>query len=202
MPKLGLALYLGFLAVAFGWRTWLQYRRTGDHGFRGLARPIGSVAWYGGVALVIGVGAAVLAPLAELAGLVEPWPALEGTWAHLVGVLTALTGIALAVWAQVQMGKAWRIGVDPDERTALVTNGLFQYVRNPIFLGILLSMAGLLLQVPNPISLGALALSLIGIEIQVRKVEEPYLVRAHGERYVTYARDVGRFVPGFGRFYR
>jgi len=153
MPRLGLTLYLAFLAVAFGWRTWRQYRRTGDHGFRGLARPVGSVAWYGGVALVIGVSSAVLAPLAQLVGLVEPWPALDGTWAHLVGVLTALTGIALTVLAQLQM-------------------------------------------------LGALALSLIGIEIQVRKVEEPYLARAHGERYLTYARDVGRFAPGFGRFDR
>jgi protein-S-isoprenylcysteine O-methyltransferase Ste14 len=202
MPKLGLTLYVAFLAVALGWRSWLQYRRTGDHGFRGLARPVGSIAWYGGAALSIGVGSAVLAPLAELAGLVVPWPALESPWAHLVGMLTAMTGIALTVLAQLQMGKAWRIGVDPEERTALVTDGLFQYVRNPIFLGMLLSMAGLVLLVPNPIALGALALSLIGIEIQVRKVEEPYLVRAHGERYVTYARDVGRLFPGVGRFYR
>lgn len=202
MPRLALTLYLGFLAVAFGWRTWAQYRRTGDHGIRGLARPVGSVAWYGGVALGIGVGGALLAPLAQLAGLVEPWDALEGSWARVAGLLTALTGIALTVLAQWQMGKAWRIGVDPQERTALVTDGLFRYMRNPIFLGMILALAGLFLLVPNPISLGASALSLLGIEIQVRKVEEPYLVVAHGERYLNYARDVGRFFPGFGRLGR
>jgi protein-S-isoprenylcysteine O-methyltransferase Ste14 len=200
MPKLGLTLYLGFLAVAFGWRTWIQYRRTGDHGFRGLAQPVGSVAWYGGVALVIGVSTAVLAPLAELTGLLRPWRALNATVAHLVGLLAALTGMAVTVQAQLQMGQAWRIGVDQQEKTTLVTDGLFRHVRNPVFLGMLLSMSGLLLLVPNPISLAGLALSLIGIEIQVRKVEEPYLRRTHGERYVAYARQAGRFVPGFGRF--
>jgi protein-S-isoprenylcysteine O-methyltransferase Ste14 len=45
----------------------------------------------------------------------------------------------------------------------------------------------------------ALALTLLGIEMQVRAVEEPYLKRIHGEAYLHYAKRVGRFVPGFGR---
>jgi protein-S-isoprenylcysteine O-methyltransferase Ste14 len=35
--------------------------------------------------------------------------------------------------------------------------------------------------------------------MQVRYVEEPYLMRTHGRRYLAYASRVGRFVPGLGK---
>jgi protein-S-isoprenylcysteine O-methyltransferase Ste14 len=37
------------------------------------------------------------------------------------------------------MGASWRIGVDPSERTDLVTGGAFALVRNPIFSAMLLT---------------------------------------------------------------
>jgi protein-S-isoprenylcysteine O-methyltransferase Ste14 len=39
----------------------------------------------------------------------------------------------------------------------------------------------------------------ISIQIQVRLVEEPSLLRVHGEDYRRYAARTGRFVPGIGR---
>jgi protein-S-isoprenylcysteine O-methyltransferase Ste14 len=39
----------------------------------------------------------------------------------------------------------------------------------------------------------------LALEIQVRLVEEPHLLRAHGSAYGEYASRVGRFVPGLGR---
>ena len=72
-------------------------------------------------------------------------------------------------------------------------------MRNPIFAAMLLVSLGLVLAVPNLIAFFGLVVSLVGIELQVRGVEEPYLTRIHGERYVSYAQRVGRFVPGLGR---
>ena len=40
----------------------------------------------------------------------------------------------------------------------------------------------------------------LGLELQVRAVEEPYLLRTHGDAYRAYAARVGRFLPGVGRF--
>lgn len=37
------------------------------------------------------------------------------------------------------------------------------------------------------------------LELQLRAVEEPYLLTAHGHAYATYAARVGRFAPGTGR---
>lgn len=44
-----------------------------------------------------------------------------------------MVGIAATLYAQIAMGNSWRIGVDPTERTTLVTNGPFALVRNPTF---------------------------------------------------------------------
>ncbi len=97
------------------------------------------------------------------------------------------------------MGDSWRIGVDPTENTALVTRGLYTWVRNPIFTFIGLSLVGFLLVIPNPLSLAALLVTLLGIEMQVRLVEEPYLLIGHGEQYRQYSVNAGRFVPGVGK---
>jgi protein-S-isoprenylcysteine O-methyltransferase Ste14 len=56
-----------------------------------------------------------------------------------------------------------------------------------------------LLVVPNVLSVLALVALTAAIELQVRLVEEPYLLRTHGDAYRRYAAVVGRFVPGLGR---
>ena len=97
------------------------------------------------------------------------------------------------------MGDSWRIGVDPIERTALVTNGAFAVVRNPIFTAMLVTATGLTMTIPNVISIVGLAALIAALEVQVRLVEEPYLLTAQGDDYRTYAQRVGRFAPRIGR---
>jgi protein-S-isoprenylcysteine O-methyltransferase Ste14 len=113
-------------------------------------------------------------------------------------VLAAL-GVAATLAAQLAMGASWRIGVDEDERTTLVTTGPFALARNPIFTAMIITAAGLAAMVPNLVALTALALTIVAIQLQVRAVEEPYLQRVHGPDYHRYAARVGRFLPGIGR---
>ena len=96
------------------------------------------------------------------------------------------------------MGASWRIGVDESERTELVTDGPFEFVRNPIYSGVIPLVAGLTLLAPNAVSIAAFAALFAALEIQVRLVEEPHLLRAHDPAYREYASRVGRFVPGVG----
>jgi protein-S-isoprenylcysteine O-methyltransferase Ste14 len=198
MPLLALGVYLLFAAVAFGWRTWRQYRTTGDHGFRGLSGRTGSLEWCGGLLLSAAMVLAALAPLAQAAGFLPAIHVLESRRTGRLGLGLALTGFALTVAAQLQMRASWRIGVDEGERTQLVTGGPFAVVRNPIFSGMLLVLAGMVMMAPTVPALLAFVFAAAGIEIQVRRVEEPYLIRVHGEPFQAYARRVGRFVPGVG----
>ena len=147
------------------------------------------------MALTVGAAAPVLA----LLDLVEPIAALDTTPAHAVGLVLAVAGIGGTFYAQMAMGSSWRIGVDPEERTQLVTTGPFALVRNPIYAAMLPTALGLALLVPSWVALVGLAGLAVGLELQVRVVEEPYLRQVHGDAFATYAARVGRFVPGIGR---
>ena len=97
------------------------------------------------------------------------------------------------------MGASWRVGVDPAERTALVTTGVFGVVRNPVFSAMVAAQAGVTLMVPTWLSVLGLVSLVVAVELQVRSIEEPYLRAVHGPTYAAYAARAGRFVPGVGR---
>lgn len=202
MPTIALILFAMFAALGFGWRSWEQHRRTGSTGFKGVSGQLGSVEWLAGVGLVVALIGAVVAPVLQLTGVVAPLPALIATWIQLTGIAFAVSGTATMVRAQLDMGDSWRIGVDERETTTLVRSGLFGRVRNPIFTAMLLFGLGLALVTPNIVALIAFALLFVSIEVQVRLVEEPYLLRVHGRSYQDYVAAVGRFVPHVGLRHR
>jgi protein-S-isoprenylcysteine O-methyltransferase Ste14 len=107
----------------------------------------------------------------------------------------ALLAVAL-IWtviAQMHMKNSWRIGIDIESKTELVTNGLFRVSRNPIFFGMILSLAGLFLTTPNAITGLFLIMGYILIQIQIR-FEEEFLLKEHGNIYETYKQKVRRLI--------
>jgi protein-S-isoprenylcysteine O-methyltransferase Ste14 len=178
----------------------IQYRRTGSSPVRLRDRP-GSPQWWARLVSTVGVMLAIAAPLAEIAGL-QPLPLLDQPLLRWSGVVLVFLGMAITLGSQAAMGRSWRADVDPDATTELVTSGPFRYVRNPVFSGSAVTVVGLAFVVPNVVSLLMLVAFLAGLEIQVRLVEEPYLMRVHGDAYRTYAARTGRFVPGVGRLPR
>jgi protein-S-isoprenylcysteine O-methyltransferase Ste14 len=197
VPVLSLVLYGLYLALAFGLRTLIQLRRTGSSGFKGIGgTPAERIAGVGFTAALL-LGAA--APVLALLDWVEPFAALDTDAVHVVGAALAVLGIGATLYAQIMMGSSWRIGVDPQERTELVISGPFALVRNPIFSAMVPTALGLALLVPSWVAIAGVVGLAIALEVQVRVVEEPYLLRAHGAAYASYAARVGRFAPGVGR---
>jgi protein-S-isoprenylcysteine O-methyltransferase Ste14 len=197
---MALGLYVLYMALAFGLRIWLQIRRTGSSGFKGISGRPGSLEWIAGVLFGVAIALGVAAPVLDVADTLEPLDALDSVGIRATGIAVFVAGLVGTLYAQVAMGASWRIGVDEGERTDLVTTGPFATVRNPIFAAMLPASLGLTLLVPNAVALAGLAALWVALEIQVRLVEEPYLLRAHGDAYRQYAARVGRFVPGLGRF--
>jgi len=196
---LALLLSVFYLGAAFVFRSVVQRRRTGSTGFRGISgRPL-TAEWFGGVLFAIALLLGLAAPVLQLVGGLHPIGAIDTTAVHLLGAVLAMVGIAATLVAQSSMGASWRVGVDADERTALVTSGAFAVVRNPVFAAMLPTGLGLTLLAANPVSIVAFVLLAIAVELQTRVVEEPYLLVTHGTRYATYASRVGRFLPGIGR---
>ncbi|WP_214106855.1 methyltransferase family protein [Acrocarpospora catenulata] len=193
-----LVVYTLGLLVLFGYRSWLQFRQTGSTGFIGIRERPGSLGWWGGVLFVLAIVATVLALLLAATGLLTPAASLTHPVLGGLGLALALVGLVVTFLAQNAMGASWRIGVDADERTNLVTGGIFSWVRNPIFTAMTTALLGLPLLIPSWLSLTALPALVAAIEIQVRAVEEPYLARVHGSAFTDYTARTGRFLPGIG----
>jgi protein-S-isoprenylcysteine O-methyltransferase Ste14 len=198
MPAAALVLYCFSLFLTFGVRIAVQLRRTGSTGVHGFAPAAMPLERFAGILFVTGLFSGALAPILALLDVLEPVAPLDGAAGHAVGLALAIAGILLTFGAQLAMGNAWRIGVDPEERTELVTDGPFRLVRNPIYSAMIPTVFGLMLMVPNLVALAAFTALAIALELQVRLVEEPYLLRTHGAEYAAYACEVGRFIPGIG----
>lgn len=199
IPLVGLVLFVG---LGFGWRTWWQVRHYGGSGivlFRSGRRgqDLREALF---VLLVVALAAeAVLVAVAPgtLAGLTAVPPATAAAVRPLGAALLLLaTGLMLV--AQLDLGASWRIGIEEEARPGLVTSGFYGFCRNPIFLFMLMALAGFTLLVPTWPSVALLVCGVVGVRLHVVE-EEAYLGRSYGESYRRYARRVGRFVPWAGR---
>lgn len=193
-----LALMGIFLALAFGVRVGVALRTTGRTGISSL-RGAPRAELVGGAMFMVATVLGGLNPLLALTGAIGVWETLDILPAHIAGFALCGLGIGGTFAAQMEMGASWRIGVDPSERTELVTGGVFSLCRNPIYTFMIIAWVGFALLVPTWLALATGVLLVAGIEIQVRLVEEPHMIRTHGESYRAWARLVGRFVPGLGR---
>lgn len=185
--------------VAFAVRIAIQVWRHHDTGVRANAGPPLSPGWWARLLFTTSVVAVAVAVVLRALDVVAAVAALDHPAVAGVGLVLAAVGIALTFWAQLAMGASWRLGVDPGERTALVTSGPFAVVRNPIFSTMALTALGLTLMAPTIAGVAALAAVAVALELQVRAVEEPYLRTVHGVAFDAYAARTGRFVPRITR---
>ena len=188
-----LFLYVG---VAFVWRSYIVWKHTGLNPvtFKGSDNAhdfVGRVFKLGFVAVVLVVFVYSFFPYAYAYTAPMQW--LEHRWVRSIGVLLLLLSLALITLAQSQMGKSWRIGIDTEHRTLLVQNGLFGISRNPIFFGMMLTLSGLFLTLPNAFTLLAFVLGVVLIGVQVR-LEEEYLAQVHSAAYAEYRQRVRRWL--------
>lgn len=198
---LPLAGFLLFFAIGVVWRSWLQYRRHGhagiilfrSGGWRQALRDAMVV-----LLLLMDAAQAVLFAMAprSLSGCYLLAPPSGRGWIA-IGSLLLFGGTAFMVMAQLHLGASWRIGIEEGSSPGLVTGGVYRFCRNPIFLGMFLSMAGLAILIPTWLSAAMLLVILICVRGQVIE-EEAYLLRTYGEEYRSFARRVGRFLPGVG----
>ena len=198
MAGWAVGLLVVYLALAFGVRVAVALRTTGGTGIASL-RGAPPMEILGGGLFAVAMGMGIANPVLVLCGVVEPIDELDKAPLHALGFALCAVGIAGTFLAQMAMGASWRIGVDEDERTELVTGGVFSLCRNPIYTFMVVAWLGFALLVPTWLSAASIPAGIIAFEVQVRLVEEPFLIRAHGDSYLAWASWVGRFLPGVGR---
>jgi len=121
---------------------------------------------------------------------------LDNDSINFVGFMFGLGGLILCWKAQHQMGNSWRVGIDRQNKTELITTGVFQKIRNPTYSGLFLICAGSFLIFPTMSFLVWVIVFCIAIEFQVR-LEEEFLTDTHGEQYTRYHQTSKRYIPLF-----
>lgn len=190
MTAAALSGYGLLIIVAFGVRTVLHYRLTGEHGWLLASSGVGIVA---DSAFTLGVLASLGGPLLTVFGVIET--AQPPIILAIGGLLLLYGGAAIALVAQAQLGEAWRAGVDVHASSPLVAGGLYRFSRNPFYVGVILASAGVALIVPEVTTTLGLVLVSAGSFIDAKYVEEPALRRGFGESYEQYRERTPRFLP-------
>jgi protein-S-isoprenylcysteine O-methyltransferase Ste14 len=114
------------------------------------------------------------------------------------GLALVAAGAALSASSVFLMGRAWRIGIDPENRTDLADRGPYRWIRHPIYGGWLVMLVGQILVVPHPVVDAVALLTTAGVVFEAVR-EERHLHRTFGERYARYAASTGRFAPRLWR---
>jgi protein-S-isoprenylcysteine O-methyltransferase Ste14 len=110
-----------------------------------------------------------------------------------LGAFSALAGLCIYASALWVFGDSWRLGIDRETPGALVTDGIFAWTRNPVYVGLDLLFIGTFLLNGRVIFL-LLALALVAmIHSHIRR-EERFLSETYGESYREYCARVGRYV--------
>ncbi len=134
-----------------------------------------------------------------LVGLALAWRAplslqfVPGPTVTVVAALLLAVGLAVVIWGHLLLG--WRTHM-PSIRDSLVRRGLYAHVRHPIYSGIMVALAGLVLLRPTPTVILAAAVAGGAFLVQARLEEVDLLQRLPG--YRKYMREVPRFVPRLG----
>jgi len=192
-----LPVYLiAYLAAAFFLRSFLVWKRTGvnpyvlgkadnAHDFVGMLFRL-TIFAITAVVLLFAISNTAYAYLTPIHWLEQP--ALM-----LIGLGLLLASLIWTLIAQAQMGNSWRIGIDAETKTQLVQHGVFRLSRNPIFLGMRVTLLGFFLILPNAVTFAALILGEALMQIQVR-LEEEHLRQTHGEEYREYCQSTRRWI--------
>lgn len=122
-------------------------------------------------------------------------PAAVGGW-QLAGMILGAAGGALAlacILTFVFVGKGTPAPFDPPRR--LVVRGPYRYLRNPMYLGAGLALAGAAGFYQSLPLLGYAAVFLVVMQLFVVLYEEPTLRQTFDVDYEAYCRRVGRWWP-------
>ena len=103
-------------------------------------------------------------------------------------------GVAIFIVSVITMRDSWRAGVSKEEKTELITNGIYKISRNPAFLGFDLVYIGFVLMFFNWILFGVSLFTMIMFHLQIVNVEEDFLLTMFGDEYLKYKKKVCRYL--------
>lgn len=130
--------------------------------------------------------------VAEVLSLFFAPPYLPQTFV-VIGVVLGFIGDILFTVSVITMKDSWRAGIAENDKTKIITNGIYSISRNPAFLAFDCVYAGLLLIAFNWFLLALSAFAMTMLHLQILQ-EETFLSKTFGAEYDIYKNKVRRYL--------
>ena len=174
----------GFLIVLFGGGALFSKRKIEQDGEAPINRTVFYISKY---SILVLWGAMVVQSWGIRISMVDVPRALQ-----LIALLSWACGFAFMYLGRFTMGDSFRLGTAREE-TRLRTDGLFRMSRNPMYVGVYLTIAASALYTVNPlvILLGAFV---IAVHHRIVLAEENHLQDVFGREYREYCSRVRQYI--------
>jgi protein-S-isoprenylcysteine O-methyltransferase Ste14 len=111
----------------------------------------------------------------------------------IIGSVLITLGLIMSTVASITLKKSWRIGIDENKKTELITNGIYKISRNPYFLSYDLVLIGMVFCLLSPFLILAVLITIVLFHLMILK-EENYLEKQHQDNYRQYKKEVRRYI--------
>lgn len=114
------------------------------------------------------------------------------TEVRIIGVLVGILGVFFFALATITMKTSWRVGI-PEEKTILVTQGIYRFSRNPAFVGFDLLYLSICLMFFNFPLVLVYVWAAVMLHLQILQ-EEKHMQYMFGDEYDTYKKHTSRYL--------
>jgi protein-S-isoprenylcysteine O-methyltransferase Ste14 len=117
-----------------------------------------------------------------------------GLGPYFLGLLLCALGLGFTVWARVHLGANWSDTVSRKQGHELVSSGPYARVRHPIYTGLLLAFASVVIARGDLISVLGGTMMTLGV-LQKLRIEERWMTETFGAAYAEYRDRVPALIP-------
>lgn len=111
----------------------------------------------------------------------------------IVGYSLITVGFIFGVLALISMKQSWRVGIKHDQKTQLITKGIYRVSRNPYFFSYIILILGFIFVFASILVM----LLYIWLTVTFHRMiieEEHHLETMHGQQYLNYKKNVNRYI--------
>lgn len=116
-------------------------------------------------------------------------------WLGWAGMVVFTAGLWLLYRSHADLGYNWSPSLAVKKEQALVTDGVFRYIRHPMYAAHMLWSIGQALLIPNFIAGFSAVLAFIPLYLCRVPKEEAMMVEHFGDAYADYMKETGRIIP-------
>jgi len=113
----------------------------------------------------------------------------------LIGAILAIAGLVIRISAIITLKQQFTYTVTEIENHTLIENGLYKFIRHPGYLGQLIIFLGISVSLSNWLSIIFMNLPVLAGYIYRIIVEEKFMVKQMGQKYLDYRKRTKRLIP-------